>query len=315
MRGGAALCSLLLSLWVTLTATPAGAAPVSLEEADVQAFLQDDGAMDVIYSLTFRDNEGRTQIRKAGPFYEPIHFTRAFLREGDQSYAARVSPVGGGYYAVDFSDHPTRAGGRYTVELHYRTDHRFAEPTTRDGQPLLAVWFNPIRWTFPIGRSVIKLVLPLSLDPDRVKRHEDITPAMVDALGVITDPEVLAAQSHWAFVYSDYRETRRLTLYAEKRDLPAEAVHLVRVYLPTDAAPSLAVAAGLAPPRPKVAEGEAFLVDEDYAFTLQKDGTVQGRCRPWRWRPASAFSRTARCGGWTARLRPWPAGPGSTARA
>ncbi len=36
--------------------------------------------MDVIYSLKFLDNEGRSEIRKIGQFYEPVHFTRAYLR-------------------------------------------------------------------------------------------------------------------------------------------------------------------------------------------------------------------------------------------
>ena len=36
--------------------------PVQLRSADVQAFVQDNGGMDVIYALTFVDNEGRSQI-------------------------------------------------------------------------------------------------------------------------------------------------------------------------------------------------------------------------------------------------------------
>jgi hypothetical protein len=144
--------------------------PVQLESADVQAFVQDNGGMDVIYALTFVDNEGRSQIRKAGPFYEPIHFTRAFLIDGDQRHPAQTRDAGGGYYAIEFGDHPTRAGGTYTIELHYRNNHRFADPTERDGKRLLAVWFNPIRWTMPIERSVVKLVLPLALDRSAVTK-------------------------------------------------------------------------------------------------------------------------------------------------
>jgi hypothetical protein len=66
---------------VIMAAAPLAAAPVDLLEADSQVFLQDNGAADVIYILTFRDNEGRRQIRKIGEFYEPVHFTRAAVEE------------------------------------------------------------------------------------------------------------------------------------------------------------------------------------------------------------------------------------------
>ena len=74
-----------LLLLAVLLASPAARAQVELLEEDSQAFVQDNGAMDVIYTLTFKDNEGRPFIRKIGEFYEPVHFTRALLREGEQS--------------------------------------------------------------------------------------------------------------------------------------------------------------------------------------------------------------------------------------
>ncbi len=232
-------CVRLVLLFALLLPATAVAGPVDLLESDVQAFVQDNGAMDVIYSLTFRDNEGRSFIRKVGPFYEPVHFTRAWLHGSGEKHKARVSPVGGGYYRVDFEKVRTRAGQNYTVELHYRCNHRFADPTSRGGEELLAVWFNPVRWVLPLKKSVVKLVLPLRLPKGKVKRHEDITPAMVDALGVLTDPGNESEHYKWAFVYTDYRGERRLTVYAEKHDLEAQGVHLVKLYIPAAAMPDL----------------------------------------------------------------------------
>jgi hypothetical protein len=187
---------------LTLLAVFGAAAPVELLEADNQVFVQDNGAVDVIYSLTFLDNEGRTQIRKVGQFYEPVHFTRGFLNGEGGPQPVTTQNVGGGYYRVDFTS-STRAGQQYTLELHFRSNHRFADPTESEGRQLLAVWFNPVRWSMPIGRSVVKLVLPLAL-PAEVARAEDITSAMVDGLGVVTDPGSLVEQDHWAFVFADY---------------------------------------------------------------------------------------------------------------
>ena len=56
-------------------AAPGWAGPVDLLEADTQAFVQDSGAMDVIYSLRYQDNEGRSAIKSIGQFYEPVAFT------------------------------------------------------------------------------------------------------------------------------------------------------------------------------------------------------------------------------------------------
>ncbi|MBI4864114.1 MAG: hypothetical protein HY815_28230, partial [Candidatus Riflebacteria bacterium] len=54
----------LVMLTLVLAGVPrSSAAPVDLLETDTQAFVQDSGSMDVIYSLTFRDNEGRSGIR------------------------------------------------------------------------------------------------------------------------------------------------------------------------------------------------------------------------------------------------------------
>ena len=78
------LLAVLVAVLTWLPAT-AAAAPVDLLEADTQAFLQDSGAMDVIYSLRFRDNEGRGFIRQIGPVDEPVHFTRGWLKQGEQS--------------------------------------------------------------------------------------------------------------------------------------------------------------------------------------------------------------------------------------
>ena len=66
-------------------------------------------------------------------------------------------------------------------------------------------------------RSVIKLVLPLELPPE-VQRHEDITPAMVQSLGLQEDEASKKAQDHYALVYTDYEGKRRLTIYAERRE-------------------------------------------------------------------------------------------------
>ena len=52
-----------------------------------------------------------------------------------------------------------------------------------------------MRWGLNIEKSVVKLVLPLAL-PASVVEHEDITPAMVDGLGVITEPGILDQQDH-----------------------------------------------------------------------------------------------------------------------
>ena len=189
----------LVCLLAVLAPTSVRAAPVDLIESDSQAFLQDNGAMDVIYRLTFRDNEGRSFIRKIGPFYEPVHFTRSWLEADREPHEVSVRAASGGYYRIDFGDFRTRAGGVYTLELHYRSNHRFADPTSADGRELVAVWFNPVRWSLPIGRSVIKLVLPRTL-PAEVQRHEDITPAMVDAAGATTDRSNVGSHDHWAWV-------------------------------------------------------------------------------------------------------------------
>ena len=235
------------------------AGPVDLLEADTQAFVQDSGAIDVIYSLRYKDNEGRAAIKSIGQFYEPVAFTRGVLHDGGRDVPVTMSSNGGGYYKATFGSPVGR--GTYVLELHYRSDKRFAEPTTSaDGKDLLAVWFNPVRWAMPVPKSVVKLVLPLTLD-DKLRRPEDITPAMVDKLGVITDPENKAGQSHFAFVYSDYQSSRRLTIYAEKDDLPAEAVHMVRVYIPRASMPALSAtdntrpAAGGGPSSPEGPRG------------------------------------------------------------
>ena len=133
---------LLLVLLIT-AATPGRAAadPVELLVSDVQAFLQKNGAMDVIYSLTFQENESHTAIRKIGPFYEPVHFTRGWLKHGGKRDKVSVRSAGGGYYRVEFDSMKTSSGNTYTLELHYRCNHRFADPTTGAGKRLLAVWF------------------------------------------------------------------------------------------------------------------------------------------------------------------------------
>ena len=78
-------CWLVFFVILGVCPTAAFADPVDLLLADTQAFVQDSGAMDVIYRLTFRDNEGRSAIRKIGPFYQPLHFTRAMLHHGDDT--------------------------------------------------------------------------------------------------------------------------------------------------------------------------------------------------------------------------------------
>ena len=70
------------------TLATAHAAPVDLLECDSQVFIQDNGGADVIYRLTFRDNEGRSQIRQIGEFYEPLHFTRSLLHGDGESNPA-----------------------------------------------------------------------------------------------------------------------------------------------------------------------------------------------------------------------------------
>jgi hypothetical protein len=252
-------------LGVVGLASGAAAGPVDLVEADSQVFVRDNGAADVIYTLTFRENEGRRVIRKVGQFYEPVHFTRALIQGEELSGKVAMAPLGNGYYRVELPG-ATVAGRTYRLVLHYRSNHRFADPTSRDGKHLLAVWFNPVRWGLPVERSVIKLVLPLAL-PSQVKRHEDITPAMVTGLGVVTDPEVLHAQSHWAFVYTDYGGTRRLTLYAEKRNLPPEGIHRVRIYIPAAAMPGVAAgrnveASGAARAERLIATGPLELLEQ-----------------------------------------------------
>jgi len=251
----------------------AHAAPVDLLEQDVQAFVQDNGAMDVIYRLTFRDNEGRGFIRKVGEFYQPARFTRSWIIDGEAKHEASVQALGGGYYRVNFGGgFRTRAGGTYTVELHYRNNHRFADPTTADGKALIAVWFNPVRWVLPIQKSVVKLVLPLEL-PEGVQQHEEISPEMVDGLGVVTERRSLKAQAHWAFVYTDYRDQRRLTLYAEQRSLRPEATHLIKLFIPAAAMPGLSSgtdveAAGAAEHERLESSGEVVLREETYRLAV-----------------------------------------------
>ncbi|HHQ47552.1 MAG TPA: hypothetical protein ENK19_01535, partial [Acidobacteria bacterium] len=262
--------------WAVALATAVHAGPVDLMLADSQVFVQDNGAADVIYTLRFRDNQGRSVIKKIGQFYEPVHFTRATIEGEGLAGTVTMEALGGGYYRAELPGR-TRAGKMYTLELHFRSNHRFADPTTRDGRKLLAVWFNPVRWGLPVERSVIKLVLPLEL-PAEVKRHEDITPAMVDRLGVVTDPSILAAQSHWAFVYTDYRGKRRLTLYAEKTGLPSQGTHLVRVYIPAAALPGVASgrdveASGAAEAERFIARGPLRLLAQRYVLvTLARRG-------------------------------------------
>jgi hypothetical protein len=231
---------LLLLVFLILPAIPGRAAadPVELLISDVQAFLQDNGAMDVIYSLTFMENESRSAIRKIGPFYEPLHFTRGYLKFGGKRDKVTVRSAGDGYYRVEFDSITTSRGNSYTLELHYRCNHRFADPTTGAGKQLLAVWFNPVRWVLPVRKSIIKLVLPLEL-PETVKRHEDISPEMVDGLGVITDRENINEHDKWAYVYTKYRGKRRLTVYTEKNNIPVEGYHLVKLYIPAGSLPKV----------------------------------------------------------------------------
>ncbi len=224
-----------LVLW--LVTTPARA--VDLQSADTQAFVQDNGGIDAIYTLTFADTEGRSAINKIGQFYEPMAFTRASLKTASGVIAVRMEKLGDGYYRAAFER--AQPAGTYQLELHFRSDYRLAEPTTAQGKDVLAVWFNPVRWSMPVQRSVVKLVLPLAL-PTTLTRPEDITPSMVDSLGFLSDPANRSAQDHYALVYADYHAERRLTVYAERRQLPSEAVHSVRAYVPRSALPNLAAA-------------------------------------------------------------------------
>ena len=223
--------------------------PVTLIKADTQAFLQPNGGMDIIYRLTFRDHGSRSSIYKVGPFYEPVHFTRALLHEGGQATTASTSSKGGGYYGVTFGDRSTRAGQTYTVELHMRCDRRFADPTSRAGKELVAVWFTPVRWTMPIEESVIKLVLPMEL-PASVKKHEQITSAMVDRLGLMTDADNLSTQDRQTYVYTDYQKKHRLTVFAKRTNLARWGVHLVKVYIPRKYLPIASFAQVVAQPGP-----------------------------------------------------------------
>ena len=118
MDGVKTLHRLLTVLVVTgvLSGTLAFSAPVDLLEADSTVFIQDDGSADVIYSLEFRDNEGRTAIRKVGPFYEPVHFTKGFLHGvGAEPQTVRISAAGDGYFRVEFDD-ATSAVKPYVAE-------------------------------------------------------------------------------------------------------------------------------------------------------------------------------------------------------
>ncbi|RME21466.1 MAG: hypothetical protein D6806_14630, partial [Deltaproteobacteria bacterium] len=231
--------ALILAAALALAGPTAQPAPVELLEQDSQAFLQADGAMDVIYTLKFRELESRSSIRKIGQFYEPVVFTRAWIRGAGREAPVSLENLGDGYYRAEFPDLTTRSGEVYSLVLHMRIHRRFADPTTTSsGKKMLAVWFNPVRWGLPVGKSVIHLVLPLEL-PKRLDRPEDITPAMVDGLGVVTDENVLTRQDKWAWVYTEYRGEKRLTLYAEKRSLPATAEHMVRVYIPASVMPAL----------------------------------------------------------------------------
>ena len=275
------LLGLLSALILLLCAPRAQADPVDLLEADSQCFVQDNGAMDVIYSLKFRDNGSRTMIRKVGQFYQPIHFTRALLHGVGGVQRVTTSSLGGGYYSVSFP-RATRSGGIYTLELHFRSNRRFADPTVRDNQQLLAVWYNPVRWTLPVQRSVIKLVLPLKLPPE-VQQHEQITPRMVNELGVLTDPNNKSSQDKFAFVYTDYRKTRRLTIYAERRQLSRQATHLLRTYIPRASLPGLAAgrnveASGGAVAEMLTAKGRATLQSEAYEIY---GNMPQVRTIPW----------------------------------
>ena len=198
--------------------------------------------MDVIYTLTFLDNEGRTVIRKVGPFYEPIHFTRAVPARGRSAVEARTRPVGGGYYAVEFASHPTRAGR----DLHPRAALPQQPPLRRPDQTRrpersLAVWFNPMRWTLPIERSVVKLVLPVSLNPEVVRRHEDITPAIgrrTRSAHRPGDPPRAVPLGLRLRRVPERSGASRST--PRSANLPSEAVHMVKLYLPASALPKLA---------------------------------------------------------------------------
>jgi hypothetical protein len=223
-----------LALCLSLIATSARA--VELLSADTQAFVQDSGAIHVIYTLDFQDPEGRSAIKKMGQFYEPVTFTSAALRSSSGQTEVSMESLGEGYYSAEYAR--AEPPGRYELELHFLSNYRFADPTAADGRQLLAVWFNPPRWSMPIGKSVVKLVLPLVL-PDGLSRPEDITPQMVDGLGFVSDQENRAEQGHYALVYSDYRDQRRLTVYAERTNLAPEATHRVRVFIPRAAMPGL----------------------------------------------------------------------------
>ncbi len=89
---------------VILTALPATSTPVDLLEADSQVFILDDGTADVIYTLRFRDNEGRRAIRKIGQFYEPFHLNRASIRGDGLEGPVSARSLGDGYYRLDLPE-------------------------------------------------------------------------------------------------------------------------------------------------------------------------------------------------------------------
>ncbi len=232
------LLLIVLALWVTAGLTARAQAPVTINRSEFYVVVLQDGRLDIRYSLTFTEHEGRDRIREIGPFGAGHRLIAAAGEGPDGAFAVDLEPAGNQTYAAVF-EHPTYPGGQYTVTIRYAIDRPAFDATAVDGKPYRALAWAPFQWSLPIEEAVLQFIFPIEL-PAEVDQPEEVTDALVDASGLVVGD--IATFDRWVYFPTPDKASGKnwLSLYLLRRNLPANEPLRPIFYLPASAVPGTA---------------------------------------------------------------------------
>ncbi|MDI7276141.1 MAG: hypothetical protein QME94_09180, partial [Anaerolineae bacterium] len=184
-----------LTLWLASAAAVRGQAPVTINRSESYVVVRQDGRLDIRYSLTFTEHEGRDRIREIGPFGAGHALVAAAGEGPDGAFTVDLEPVGEGTYAAIF-ERPTRLGEQYTVTIRYAIERPAFDATVVDGRPYRALAWAPFQWSLPIEEAVLQFVFPIEL-PAGVDTPEEVTDALVNESGLLVGDT--AAFDRWVY--------------------------------------------------------------------------------------------------------------------
>ena len=130
------------------------AAPVTIEDTKYVATILQDGQMEILYSITFTENETRNKIRSIGQFIEPMSIIESWGTTGKNRFGVTMTKNSYGYYAANFSI-TTSQTKKYTVNIRYKLSKSMFTDTTFKNKPYGAFWWPTVQWDLPISYNFV----------------------------------------------------------------------------------------------------------------------------------------------------------------